>query len=118
MSSAGKYHQRAMENADRAMEARRRGDEEQARMHFLEAFANERRAAEMVAPDLMAEPSRSILHRSAAALAAECGEAREAERLIAVALAGDPPEEIAAELRDLWQKVCRELSRVPAATTG
>jgi hypothetical protein len=117
MNSAGEYHQRAMENADRAMAARGRGDEEQASTYFRAAFVDEKRAAEIVAPDLTAEPSRSVLHRSAAALAVECGEAREAERLIAIALAGDPPEEIADELRDLWRKVCCELIRVPAATT-
>src|SRR2546421_12339030 len=116
MNSVGDYHQHAMEMADRALEARRRGEEEQAMACFREAFAHERRAAEMVAPDLTAEPTRSVLHRSAAALAAECGEVREAERLIAIALSGDPPEEIAAELRDLWQHVCRDLRQVTAAT--
>jgi hypothetical protein len=30
---------------------------------------------------------------------------REAERLIAVALSGDPPDEIAEELRDLLEQV-------------
>lgn len=115
MSSVGEYHQRAMESADEALEARRRGDEAQAKALFREAFARERRAAEMIAPDLSAEPTRSVLHRSAAALAVECGEVREAERLIAIALSGDPPEEIAAELRALWQEVCRGLQTTPTA---
>jgi hypothetical protein len=116
MNSVGDYHQHAMEMADRALEARRRGDEGQALAYFREAFAHERRAAEIVAPDIAAEPTRSVLHRSAAALAAQCGEAREAERLIAIALAGDPPDEIATELRDLWQVVCRDLREMPAAS--
>jgi hypothetical protein len=105
-----------MESADRAMEARRQGDEKQARAHFYEALEYERRAGEMIAPDLSAEPSRSVLHRSAAALAAECGEVREAERLIATALSGNPPEEIAAELRALWQEVCRGFQKTPVAS--
>ena len=42
-----------------------------------------------------------MLHRSAATLAVECGELRYAERLIGRALAGNPPEDIADELRDL-----------------
>lgn len=116
MNSVADDHDRAMEMADRALEARRQGDEEQARAYFRDAFAFERRAAERIAPDLTAEPSRSVLHRSAAALAVECGEAREAERLIAIALTGNPPEEIAEELRDLWQQVYRELRRVSLAT--
>lgn len=73
MNSVGELHQRAMEMADRALEARRRGDEEQAQACFREALAYERRAAETVA------------------LAVECGELREAERLIAIALSGNPP---------------------------
>src|SRR5262245_25045031 len=113
MNSVADHHERAMETADRALEARRAGDEEQAKAYFCEAFAHERRAAAMVAPDTTAEPSRSVLHRSAAALAVQCGELREAERLIAIALAGNPPEEIAEELRELWQQVCRDLRRVP-----
>ena len=70
----------------------------------------------MVAPDLGAEPSRSVLHRSAASLAEQCGEFREAERLIAVALSGNPPEEIAEELRDLLQQVYGQLRPASAAT--
>jgi hypothetical protein len=118
MSSVGDYHDQAMEMADRALEARRQGDADHAMRYFREAFTYERRAAEMIAPDTTAEPTRSVLHRSAAALAAECGESREAERLIAVALAGDPPEEIAAELRELWQQACRDLRKAPVVPTG
>src|SRR5437588_4956435 len=95
MNSVGDFHQHAMEMADRALDARRHGDEQEARACYCEAFASERRAAELIAPDLTAEPTRAVLHRSAAALAAECGQAREAERLIAIALSGNPPEEIA-----------------------
>ena len=52
-----------------------------------------------------AEPSRSILHRSAATLAIDCGELKAAERLIATALSGNPPEEIAEELKDLFIQI-------------
>ena len=51
------------------------------------------------------EPTRSVLHRSAASLALECDEIREAERLIGRALSGNPPDEIAEELRDLLEDV-------------
>jgi hypothetical protein len=116
MKTVNDYHEHAMELADRALEARRRGNGKAAQEYFQEALADERRAAEMVAPDLDAEPTRSVLHRSAASLAVECGELREAERLIAVALSGMPPDEIAEELRDLLQQVYRELRPAPAAT--
>lgn len=118
MKSAGEYHDRAMELADRALAARREGNSEQSVAWFREALTFEQRAAELVAPDLTEEPTRSVLHRSAAALAIECGELREAERLIAVALTGQPPDEIADELRDLWQRVCIGLRRAPVATAG
>jgi hypothetical protein len=42
-----------------------------------------------------------MLQRSAAVLALECGELREAERLIGRALAGNPPINIANEMWDL-----------------
>jgi hypothetical protein len=112
MKTTNDFHERAMEIADLALEARRRGDGEQAEAYFHEAFLYERQAAERVAPDLQAEPTRSVLHRSAASLAAQSGEFREAERLIAVALAGNPPEEIAEELRDLLQEVYRNFRKV------
>jgi hypothetical protein len=54
-----------------------------------------------VADQLDFEPTRSVLHRSAASLAVECCQLREAERLIGRALAGNPPPDIADELRDL-----------------
>ena len=48
---------------------------------------------------------RSVLHRSAASLALNCEEYRLAEKLLAVGLAGDPPAEIADEMRDLMEQV-------------
>jgi hypothetical protein len=111
--SVSDIHERAMEVTDEALAAKRRGDQVNARRLFYEAFDYERRAAEMVVPDLAAEPTRSVLLRSAASLAAECGEWREAERLIAVALSGNPPVEIAEELRDLLEQVYKTF-RKPA----
>jgi hypothetical protein len=55
--------------------------------------------------DLEAEPTRSVLHHSAASLAIECGELQTAERLIATALTGNPPQETAEELRDLFIQI-------------
>jgi hypothetical protein len=72
---------------------------------FRQAFDLERQAAKAVADDHGAEPSRSVLLRSAASLALDCREFREAERLIAIALSGDPPMELGEELRDLLETV-------------
>jgi hypothetical protein len=102
-------HHQAMELVDRSILAKQQGDEAgsldllrsplaQAK---LSAFEQERSAANLVADQLDFEPTRSVLHRSAASLAVECCQLREAERLIGRALAGNPPPDIADELRDL-----------------
>lgn len=91
--------------ADEAFIARHRGDSKLAKTLTRRAFELEVAAAELVREDLSAEPTRSILYRSAASLAMEIGELREAERLIAIALTGNPPQEIAEELRELLDQV-------------
>jgi hypothetical protein len=105
MNQIKDLHHKAMRLADQADHLRRTGDQEAARARLRMALEYERQAAGLSAPDLSLEPTRSVLHRSAASLALECGEYREAERLIVVALAGSPPETIAEELRDLLQRV-------------
>ncbi len=75
------------------------------------AFEKERDAALSIAGQLDFEPSRSVLLRSAATLALECHELREAERLASQALVGEPPSEIALELREILQRIFREWRR-------
>jgi len=94
-----------MELAEKAFRVQSAGKVEDAKVAFLEAFNYERQAANAMAKRLSAEPTRSVLLRSAATLGLQCGDTREAERLIAVALSGNPPEEIAEELRDLLEQV-------------
>ena len=94
-----------MDYTDGALLARRNGDTAQAQTLFRQAFQCEREAADMTIDRWEAEPTRSVLHRSAAALALDCGDYQEAERLIARALTGNPPDEIADELRDLLEQV-------------
>ncbi len=97
-------HEEAMEYADDAFFARREGDEEGFIEYSRLAYEKEAEAARKIESE-DSEPTRSVLHRSAATLALDCGEYREAERLIARALAGNPPGEIADELRELSEKV-------------
>lgn len=109
-------HHRAMELVDKALLAKRRGDQPLYQQSLREALALEKEAAGLVVGELDLEPTRSVLHRSAASLALQCGEAREAERLIAAALAGWPPEEIADELRDLLEQIyAKRVRRGPPA---
>lgn len=106
MKELEKYHSSAMDFAEQAVLARRLGaDEDKVQALFRQAFEYERQAAMLLLDDLSSEPSRSIMFRSAASLAIDCRETREAERLIAIGLLGDPPHEIAEELRDLLEQV-------------
>jgi hypothetical protein len=105
MSQIQSLHRQAMDLAEAAAVARLRGAIEQAAQLTRQAFEQEAQAATLVVNDLDAEPTRSVLHRSAASLAIECGELRAAERLIATALSGNPPPEIAEELKDLFIQI-------------
>jgi hypothetical protein len=93
-----------MDLAEQAEIAKLRGEGDVAKL-FSRAFELEQRAANMLVAKLDAEPTRSVLFRSAASLALNCGQLRQAEQLIATALSGEPPDEIANELRDLLEQV-------------
>jgi hypothetical protein len=103
-SEINALHAQAMDAAGRAFHADIHGDYATAETLFREAFELERRAALLVA-ETNTEPTRSVLLRSAASLALDCHEFREAERLVAIALAGNPPASISDELRDLLETV-------------
>jgi type II secretory pathway component PulM len=105
MSQVQDIHRQAMDLAEQADLKRLRGDTSQVQELLRHALELEAEAADMVANDMTAEPTRSVLHRSAAALAVECGELSLAEKLIARALAGAPPSDIAAELKDLFIQI-------------
>lgn len=105
MSKLQEIHKKAMDLAEQADLARLRGNTAQVQEFLHQALALESKAAQMVADDLTAEPTRAVLHRSAASLAIECGEVQAAEKLIARALAGTPPQDIEAELKDLFLQI-------------
>lgn len=105
MSQIQDLHRQAMDLAEQADLKKLRGETSQVQELLQQALKLESEAAGMVANDVTAEPTRSILHRSAATLAVECGELSLAERLIARALAGAPPSDIASELKDLFIQI-------------
>lgn len=78
---------------------------------YTEAFEKEREAALLADFMQNPEPGLSILYRSAASLAMQCGRYREAEQLIAKALSGNPTEELARELRQLLQNIYMQSGR-------
>lgn len=102
MSNILGTHRKAMELAEEGQFCLDRGDRSSAREAFRKAMELEREAAR-AAKDT--EPDRSVLLRSAGSLALDCDELRTAEQLLANGLAGEPPEEIAKEIRDLLEQV-------------
>ncbi|PZD73109.1 hypothetical protein C1752_02747 [Acaryochloris thomasi RCC1774] len=104
MQDVETLHKESMELVDLAVLARRQGEKNRVVELARAAFEKERAAADLVADQFDLEPTRAVLHRSAAALAIASGAFREAERLIGRALAGNPPNDIAEELRDLLVK--------------
>lgn len=98
-------HSEAMDLAEKAMIERARGKADAARKHLAEALKKEEQAARLAVKEAVPEPTRTILLKSAAHLAVDAGQLRLAEQLIGTALAGDPPEELADELRGVFEEI-------------
>jgi len=105
MSQIHELHQQAMDLAEMAQVAKFKGDLDLAAELSRQAFNTETAAAELIANNFAAEPTRSILYRSAATLAIDCGEFYRAEHLIKAAQQGNPPTEIMEELKDLSTQI-------------
>lgn len=103
MNASNDFHRKAMDLSASALADQMRGNSEQALELFHQALELELEAiAQLEEP---VEPTFSVLHRSAATLALDCNQHRQAEKLVAYALAHEPPPEIADELRDLLEQV-------------
>ena len=109
MSEINKLHRRAMDLTALAFIERTRGNTEKASELFEQALENE--VAAIGALDEYVEPTYSVLHRSAATLALDCNQYHKAEKLVAKALAKEPPAEIAEELRDVLKQANSQLHR-------
>ena len=93
-----------MEFADESFVARLEKDRERY-LHFTRLALEKEAAAADLMTDEDIEPTRSVLHRSAATLAYRCELYEEAKRLIYRALAGNAPADIEDELNDLLGNV-------------
>jgi hypothetical protein len=137
-------HDKAMEFAILAHIARQKGEHQRyqdeyqkAEAFFQEAetlsrqgYEYEKQAAERVAKEYAndrktSEPTRSILYRSAAALAYHAKEFDDAKRLIVKGLFGYPSERVKQELEDLYNQIEKETAEaepvvkaVPTAIIG
>ena len=106
MSEINDFHHAAVDYAARAMMERMRGNTEEAAVLFEQALENELAAiGEMAKRGSMAEPTYSVLHRSAGWMAFHCNRLRLTEQLAAKGLAHTPHPEIAEELLDLLEQV-------------
>lgn len=102
-------HQQAMDFANLAVNAQKAKQAQKALQYFEQAFNAEKQAAMTLAYDFSKEPSRSVLFRSATFLALKAEKYQEAERMAAFGLIGNPPAEIANELRDALNEVLSHL---------
>lgn len=100
-----KLHNEAMDLADRADLCKLRKNQEEALRLYAEAYKIEKEVAIYARENHIGEPSESVLIRSAASLALSAKLYRESEKMIAYALWGEPPFDIAEELRDLLEMV-------------
>jgi hypothetical protein len=112
-------HQKAMELADEAFYAKKKQDDKSAQAKYLAAFEYEKAAAMLLVNEYDQEPSRSVLFRSAACLLLNLPiptdkHFRQAERMVAYGLSGNPPEEIAEELREVWRELMGHLQKEAA----
>ena len=105
MNNTTELHDRAMELYEAALVARHRGDELRTRDLLHKALELETAAADSVAADTSLEPTRSVLHRSAASIALQAGEHATAKRYVERGLDGRPPAEIRGELEKLYSLV-------------
>lgn len=101
MTESERLQLEAMALCDEALAARIQGDTPRTDEFFRLAYERERDAAALLAPVTELEPTRSIIHRSAAALALQCGDVASALRIATTALGGDPPSEIREELLEI-----------------
>ena len=102
MSTARELHHAAMNKLREAESAHEKGKTELYIVLLNEACEIETQAAYSLRDKLQAEPTRSVLFRSAAALALRCQDFKRVEQLVLTALIGNVPYEIKSELLDVF----------------
>ena len=105
MTTSRELHHQAMDYATRGFMAQMSASPSDAEPLFAQALELEKASIETLPEPREELDWYYVLHRSAGWMAFHAGELREAERLAARALAGEPPADIAAELRDLIDQI-------------
>lgn len=112
MSSLNELHDKAMDLTFFALRERSQGNEQKALPLFHQALELELAAIDALEEYI--EPTYSVLHRSAATLALDCNNLRKAEQLAAKALAMEPPDFVAEELREVLGQVYSKWNKAAA----
>jgi len=105
VSSTRELHERAMELFEASLLARHAEDEGRMNRFLAQALKLECEAADTVADDYALEPTRSLLHRSAAAMALSSFDTKTARRYVKAAFEGKPPTEVGSELQILSEQI-------------
>lgn len=90
-----------MQFSQKAFIALEQGNTKEATTLYKKAFDLEKAAALSLINHQDKEPPRAILFKSAAYLAKKSFQYREAERMACLGLAGNPPESITVELKEM-----------------
>lgn len=98
-------HNEAMHKAELGDMQKHQGNLDKAHDLYAIAYELEKSVATAALNNQMGEPTISILLKSTASLAMRCGLYRDAEKLVGLALSGEPPIDIAEELRDMLETV-------------
>ncbi len=103
MNSPRQLHLQAMEVMDSALADER--DMQRSLDSLREALQFEMAAADHLATDYSAEPTRSILFRGAASIALRVQDVSTAKKYAEAGLAGNAPEELREELTGLYEQI-------------
>jgi hypothetical protein len=114
MSSINQLHNKAMNLAENAFLSQQKGDITAFVRLSKEAFLLEKAAAMLLQNQPDAEPSRSILFKSAAFLAFDAQEYQECRDMITYTLLGKPDTIIKAEMNQLFNETTAILKKTPS----
>ncbi|MBN1698171.1 MAG: hypothetical protein JW881_11710 [Spirochaetales bacterium] len=108
MKESNDLHQQAMILAEKAFFLKFENKIKEAIEFFKQAYELEKKAALLLNVTDLNEPTRSVLFRSAASLAINARKYREAEIMVSYGLIGNPPYDVAEELRNLLEQLNME----------
>jgi hypothetical protein len=114
MTQIEQLHNKAMDLAENAFLAQKKGDTTAFIQLSKDAFLLEKAAAMLLQNEQNAEPSRSILFKSAAFLAFDAQEFQECRNMITYTLLGKPDAVIKAEMNQLFEETTLILKKTPS----